>query len=182
MIEFEERRHFRILPEFAAGAKVVARSTAVRDHRREAEGDELWPHQGPAGACAAPFATKALENLSFRCNAIAAIARSKAAAPLSRRFGVPSAQFRIVKGEPRSYVARSDAGNEIARVFCGDCGTPLYVQVSTRPDLVGIRVASFDDPSWFRPDADIFVKSAQPWDYMNPDVPKYSTYPPGKSY
>jgi hypothetical protein len=58
----------------------------------------------------------------------------------------------------------------------------IYVQVSTRPDLVGIRVASFDDPSWFRPEADIFVKSAQPWDYMNPDVPKYPTYPEGKSY
>jgi hypothetical protein len=95
---------------------------------------------------------------------------------------VPSASFRIVKGEPKRYVARSDAGNEIARVFCGDCGAPLYVQVSTRPDLVGIRVASFDDPSWFRPDADIFVKSAQPWDYMNPDVPKFPTYPAGKAY
>jgi hypothetical protein len=95
---------------------------------------------------------------------------------------VPSAQFRIVKGKPRRYIARSDAGNEITRVFCGDCGSPLYVQVSTRPDLVGIRVASFDDPSWFRPDADIFVKSAQPWDYMNPDVPKYPTYPAGRSY
>jgi hypothetical protein len=67
-------------------------------------------------------------------------------------------------------------------VFCPDCGSPLYVQVSARPDLVGIRVASFDDPSWFQPEADIFVKSAQPWDYMNPDVPKYPTYPPGKSY
>ena len=67
-------------------------------------------------------------------------------------------------------------------MFCPDCGSPLYVQVSTRPDLVGIRVASFDDPSWFRPEADIFVKSAQPWDYMDPDLPKYPTYPPGKSY
>jgi hypothetical protein len=64
----------------------------------------------------------------------------------------------------------------------GDCGAPLYVQVSTRPDLVGIRVSSFDDPSWFKPDADIFVKSAQPWDYMNPAVPKFDTYPQGKAY
>src|SRR5271169_5156129 len=102
MIEFEERRHLRILPAFAAGAKVVARSTAVRDHRREAEGDELWPHQGPAGACAAPFATKALENLSFRCNAIAAIARSKAAAPLSRRFGSHPRSFASSRASPEA--------------------------------------------------------------------------------
>ena len=75
---------------------------------------------------------------------------------------VPSAEFRITKGAPKRYVAKSDSGNEITRAFCADCGSPLYVQVSTRLDLVGIRVASFDDPGWFRPEADIFVKSAQP--------------------
>ena len=69
---------------------------------------------------------------------------------------MPAAEFRITQGTPKRYLAKSDAGNEISRVFCGDCGAPLYVQVSTRPDLVGIRVASFDDPSWFKPDADIF--------------------------
>jgi len=95
---------------------------------------------------------------------------------------MPAAGFRITQGEPKRYVSRSDAGNEIARVFCGACGAPLYVQVSTRPDLVGIRASSFDDPSWFRPDADIFVKSAQPWDHMDPAIPKYDTYPPGRAY
>jgi hypothetical protein len=48
--------------------------------------------------------------------------------------------------------------------------------------LVGIRVGTLDDPSWFRPDADIFVDSAQPWDHMNPALPKYATYPPGQAY
>jgi len=95
---------------------------------------------------------------------------------------VPSAGFRIAKGMPKRYVAKSDAGNEIARAFCGDCGSPLYVQVSTRPDLVGLRVGTLDDPSWFRAEADIFTKSAQPWDHMDPAIPKYDTYPPGKSY
>ena len=95
---------------------------------------------------------------------------------------VPSAEFRITQGTPKRYVTQADSGNEITRVFCGDCGSPLYVQVSTRPDIVGIRVGSLDDPSGFRPEADIFVKSAQPWDHMNPALPKYATYPPGKSY
>jgi hypothetical protein len=95
---------------------------------------------------------------------------------------VPAAGFRITKGTPKRYVAKADSGNETTRVFCPDCGSALYVQVSTRSDLVGLRVACLDDPSGFQPEADIFVKSAQPWDYMNPAVPKYATYPPGKSY
>ena len=95
---------------------------------------------------------------------------------------VPSAGFRITKGTPKCYVAKSDAGNEITRTFCGDCGSPLYVQVSTRLDLVGLRVGTLDDPSWFHAEADIFVRSAQPWDHMDPAIPKYDTYPAGKSY
>ena len=95
---------------------------------------------------------------------------------------VPEAGFRITKGAPKRYVSHSDAGNKISRYFCGDSGSPLYVQVSTRPDLVGLRVGTLDDPSGFRADADIFTKSAQPWDHMDPALPKYDTYPPGRSY
>ena len=90
--------------------------------------------------------------------------------------------FRIVHGSPRRYIAKADSGNEITRVFCGECGTPLYVQVSTRPDIVGVRVCTFDDASWFRPEANIFVKSAQPWDHRDPAVPAFPTYPTGKAY
>jgi hypothetical protein len=95
---------------------------------------------------------------------------------------LPSSEFRITKGAPKTYVAKSDAGNDISRVFCGECGTPLYVQISTRLDMVGLRVTTFDDPSWFKPEANIFTKSAQRWDHMDPAVPAFDTYPQGKSY
>jgi hypothetical protein len=70
----------------------------------------------------------------------------------------------------------------VTRAFCPECGCPLFIRVSARPDIVGLRVGSLDDPSEFRPEADIFVKSAQPWDHMNPDLPKHQTYPPGRAY
>jgi hypothetical protein len=95
---------------------------------------------------------------------------------------VPASGFRITQGAPKRYLGRADSGNEITRAFCGDCGSPLYVQVSTRPDIVGLRVGTLDDPSAFRPEADIFVKSAQPWEHLDPALPKYETYPPGRSY
>ena len=95
---------------------------------------------------------------------------------------VPAAGFRVTKGTPKLYVGTADSGNTVARAFCPDCGSPLFLRVASRPDLVGIRVGTLDDPSGFRPEADIFVKSAQPWDYMNPELPKYDTYPPGRGY
>ena len=103
-------------------------------------------------------------------------------APHVAAVRMAAAHFRITKGKPKRYVAKADSGNEITRAFCGDCGTPLYVQVSTRPDIVGVRVCTFDDPSWFRPQANIFVKSAQPWDHLDPSVPQFPVYPVGKSY
>lgn len=103
-------------------------------------------------------------------------------APHVAAVRMSSTAFRIVHGTPKRYVARADSGNDVTRVFCGDCGTPLYVQVSTRPDIVGVRVCTFDDPDWFRPEANIFMKSAQPWDHRDAAVPAFETYPGGKAY
>lgn len=66
--------------------------------------------------------------------------------------------------------------------FCGNCGSALYVPVSTRLDIVGVRVCTLDDPSWFQPEANVFTKSAQPWDWLDPAVPRFETYPAGRSY
>lgn len=95
---------------------------------------------------------------------------------------VPAGAFRITQGAPRRHVSRSDAGNAVSRYFCGDCGSPLYIQVSSRPDIVGLRVGTLDDPGEFRPEAEIFVKSAQSWDRLDPALPHHATYPPGRSY
>jgi hypothetical protein len=35
-----------------------------------------------------------------------------------------------------------------------------------------------DEPSWFRPRYDIFTADAQPWDYMDPALPKFKEYRP----
>jgi hypothetical protein len=95
---------------------------------------------------------------------------------------VPAAGFRLAKGEPKLYLKTADSGNQVTRAFCPECGSTLFLRVSARPDLVAIRVGTLDDPSWFRPEADIFVASAQPWDHMDPELPKHPAYPPGRAY
>ena len=44
-------------------------------------------------------------------------------------------------------------------------------------DLLSISAGSLDDPSWYRPQADIWAASAQPADYMNPAIPKFAHQP-----
>jgi hypothetical protein len=86
---------------------------------------------------------------------------------------VPAAAFVLRKGEPRFHVVRGEAGHLARRGFCPECGSPLVSGSSRMPEIVVIKVASLDDPSWFEPMADIWTASAQPWDHMDPRVPKF---------
>ena len=45
--------------------------------------------------------------------------------------------------------------------------------MTTRVEVV-VKAASLDDPGWFAPEADVWVESAQPWDAMNLDIPKFA--------
>jgi len=89
---------------------------------------------------------------------------------------VPAASFRVIKGEARFYSVKAHSGNTVSRGFCAECGSPLFSRLSGMPEVVGVRAGSLDDPSWHRPAMDIFTASAQPWDYMNPDLPKSPGY------
>jgi hypothetical protein len=88
--------------------------------------------------------------------------------------GVSTVGFRLLQGTPRYFEVTADSGSKTRRAFCGECGSPLFGQPESRPDIVTIRVGSLDYPSDFRPAQDIFTASAQRWDYMNPDLPKVS--------
>jgi hypothetical protein len=90
---------------------------------------------------------------------------------------VPAAAFTVSKGAPKFYTVRGDSGNKVSRGFCPECGSPLFSRLSGMPDVVGVRVGSLDDPSRYRPTMDIFVTRAQPWDFMNPELPKFPGYP-----
>ena len=94
-------------------------------------------------------------------------------------WGFPATGFRLISGEPKRYAKTGDSGNTITRCFCPDCGSTAFLLVSARPHLLTVRVGTLDDPSGFRPESAIFVRSGQPWDHIDPALPRYPTYPPG---
>lgn len=79
----------------------------------------------------------------------------------------------LTKGQTAAYERVAESGNIARREFCANCGTPLFASSSARPGHVGIRAASLDDPGRFRPEANVWVASAQPWDCMDPTVPSF---------
>ena len=92
-------------------------------------------------------------------------------------LAVPRDALRISQGEPTYYTSQSDSGETVSRGFCPECGSGIFSKLSANPDIVGLKAASLDDPSWFRPTVDMYTDSAQPWDVMNPDLPKVPKMP-----
>jgi hypothetical protein len=86
-------------------------------------------------------------------------------------LGVLRATFTITQGSPQYFELVADSGHRTKRAFCTKCGARLFGEPGVAPDVVTIRVGSLDDPSGFQPGINIYTASAQPWDYMSPDLP-----------
>lgn len=83
----------------------------------------------------------------------------------------------LLTGEPKYYRVTAESGNPVQRGFCADCGSPLFAGNSNNPHVIAVKLGSLDDPSGYSPMIDIWTQSAQPWDSMNPDIPKIPTQP-----
>jgi hypothetical protein len=90
---------------------------------------------------------------------------------------VPAEAFRFSQGSLRLHDSPSHRGGKTHRGFCADCGSPILAKTDANPDIVAIRTASLDDPSWFNPQMDVWTSDAHPWDQMNPALPKFEKYP-----
>ena len=83
-----------------------------------------------------------------------------------------------ITGDVKYRDLKGDSGQIVSRGFCPACGSRLFLKAEMMPDLMDIMAGSLDDPSWFQPTMDIFTASAQPWDFMNPNLPKFPNMPP----
>jgi hypothetical protein len=92
-------------------------------------------------------------------------------------LGVPRSALKVT-GEVKFHETKGDSGNILARGFCPNCGSWVCARSSAGSDVVVLIAASLDDPSIFKPAMDIFTSSAQPWDHMNPALPKFPQMPP----
>ena len=103
------------------------------------------------------------------------IASAPAAAQVITSWLCRQTIFKFTRGAPRYHFTASAKFGHHQRGFCAECGSRLTGGENpegTSP-IVGINAGSLDDPSWFHPQFDIFASDAQPWDQMDPAIPKY---------
>ena len=92
----------------------------------------------------------------------------------------PADAFQFTRGRPKYFCTSSETGGLHKRGFCGECGSRLTGGES--PDgstgFVGVNVGSLDDASWFRPQMELWIRDAQPWDPPLAGVPQFAENPP----
>ena len=82
------------------------------------------------------------------------------------RTGVPAAEddFRILSGEPKSYVKTAESGAKRDQAFCPECGTQIYAtSVGDGPKIYRIRVGTARQRDDLIPKGQIWSRSAQHW-------------------
>lgn len=82
-----------------------------------------------------------------------------------------------ITGAVKYYERPADSGNTFSRGFCPTCGGRVFGRSSGYPQFILITAGSLDDPSRFKPTMDFFTTSAQPWDSMDPALPKFPRQP-----
>ncbi len=87
------------------------------------------------------------------------------------------AEALTITGEFKEYATLADSGNTMYRGFCPECGTALFGRNSRFTRIRPVSAVTLDDPSAFKPQMDIWVASAQPWDVMDPALPKFAGNP-----
>jgi hypothetical protein len=130
----------------------------------------------PSGSCACGavrYTCSALPNLMLNCHCTDC--QRSSGAPFASGFIVPASAL-AVTGEVRVHETMGEGGRIAHRSSCPRCGSPLFAQ-SVSVDFVSVRAVSLDEPSWFRPQMDCFVRSAQKWVALDPNIPKFDTRP-----
>lgn len=87
-------------------------------------------------------------------------------------LAVPTVALKIA-GDAKYHDSQGDRGHTVCRGFCPHCGARLFGKSVAVPDLTAIVAGSLDEPSRYQPAMDIYTASGQPWDFMDPALPKF---------
>ena len=90
---------------------------------------------------------------------------------------VPAHTFRVTQGTIRHHVTAGEAGPH-RRGYCPDCGSRLTGGEGPGSTSIGMTASSLDDPREFKPECEMWISDAQPWDALDPTIPHFEKYPP----
>jgi hypothetical protein len=68
-----------------------------------------------------------------------------------------------VEGPDKLFTRNSDSGFEVVFHFCPQCGSTVCWEPTRKPDLIGVAVGAFADPSYPMPDQSVCDEKRHSW-------------------
>lgn len=78
----------------------------------------------------------------------------------------------IISGEFHSYEKRGDSGSIVYCNFCPTCRCLAFNTYASEVGMVSFNAALLDNPEVFSPEVVLYSRSALPWDYIDPSLPR----------
>jgi len=84
-----------------------------------------------------------------------------------------------VQGQTTTYEDKGETGQTVLRKFCPKCGSPLFSDAASAPDLLFVKAGTLDDTSWLEPQIQFWAKSKQEWYELGDAIPAVDGNPAG---
>ena len=79
--------------------------------------------------------------------------------------------FKLLAGEPATYIKTAESGNKRLQAFCPKCGAGVFATAAgDGPKVYGLRVGTLSQRAQFVPKQQIWTRSAQSWAKLD-DLP-----------
>ena len=77
---------------------------------------------------------------------------------------VPEEDFRLLSGEPKTYVKTADSGSTSHQLFCPECASPLYsTSIGDGLKFFNLRLGTARQRAELRPRVQVWCGSRQGW-------------------
>lgn len=86
----------------------------------------------------------------------------------------PAASFKLLAGEPKTYVKTAESGMQRAHGFCPNCGTPLYATSIGERKVYGLRVGAIRERALLPPRKQSWCRSALDWSMNVEALPRFA--------
>lgn len=97
--------------------------------------------------------------------------RKAQGAAFGANIPVNAAAFRLLAGQSLLKAFHASPGK--ARVFCRDCGSPIYSRLDAAPTTLRVRAGLLESPVASRPVSHAFTKSKADWWAITDSLPQF---------
>ncbi len=76
----------------------------------------------------------------------------------------------------------AESGRKVSRGLCTNCGSNLFILAELVPDMQGLWAGSLDDPNIFKPQVNVWTRSAPAWSCYDSSLKKHDVAPDAEHF